>query len=264
MEFLEWTGWFAAVVVGVVLGFLGGGGSTLAVPTLVYLLDVPADSATGYSLFIVGLSALVGTYSSSRHGHVAWRTGFLFALPSMVAVFAVQRWVLPAIPASFELAGHPFGRNQMIMFLFALLMVGAAWSMIRKTKEVSPVNQGSKAVWLVPLEGLIIGGVTGLVGAGGGFLIIPALVFLVGLDIKKAIGTSLFIIAMKSGIGFFGALGNGLPFDWNLLLPFAGLTMVGALVGVQLRKKADPNSVKTLFGWFLIVTAFLILAGELS
>lgn len=257
-------GWIAAVIVGVVLGFLGGGGSTLAVPVLVYLLGIPADSATGYSLFVVGLSALVGTYSSSRFGHVAWKTGFLFAVPSMLAVFAVQRWVLPAIPVSFQLAGLPFGRNQLIMFLFALLMLGAAWSMIRKSKESAPTPQGAKAIWLVPLEGFIIGGVTGLVGAGGGFLIIPALVFLVGLDIKKAIGTSLFIITLKSGVGFFGALGNGLPLEWELLLPFAGLTMIGAVVGVQLRKKADPGAVKSLFGWFLIATAIFILIGELT
>ena len=262
MEWIEMLGFVSAAVVGLVLGLIGGGGSILTVPVLVYLLGVEPTLATAYSLFIVGMTASVGAVRNYQAGLVDVKTGVVFALPSLVAIYATRRWLVPAIPESFELGGIGMTRDLLIMMLFAILMVAASLSMIRERKE-SGDAEGETQWWLVPIEGVAVGVLTGLVGAGGGFLIIPALVVLVRMPMKIAIGTSLMIIAAKSLIGFVGDLGSGQAIDWTLLLTFTGLTVAGIFGGMQLAKKVDGAALKKGFGWFVLIMGSLILLKEL-
>ena len=263
MDILEIFGWISAMVAGIVMGLLGGGGSTIAVPVLVFLLGVSPVNATAYSLFIVGCAATIGTWGSMKRGQVDFKTGMTFAIPSLFAVYVVQRWGIPAIPEHWNAWGHIMSRDSLIMLVFSILMLGAAHSMIRESSAPLGASKNKLALWFVPLEGLVVGALTGLVGAGGGFLIIPALVLFTGLNMQVAIGTSLLIISMKSFVGFFGALSNGFPMDWTLLLSFASLTMVGTYLGTKWRKHLDSNLLKKAFGWFILVMAIGILASEL-
>lgn len=262
LELLGILGYAAAVVVGLVLGLIGGGGSILTVPVLVYLLKVDAEMATAYSLFVVGISAAFGAVQNYRNGLVDMKTGIVFALPSLAAVYATRRWMIPAIPDSFEILGLGLTKNLLIMGLFAMLMIAASVSMIRGRKETTQA-EGQAKWWLVPIEGALVGVLTGMVGAGGGFLIIPALVVLVRMPMKTAVGTSLMIIAFKSLIGFIGDLGTDKVMDWTLLGLFTALTVAGILIGMQLAKRVDGKSLKKGFGYFVLVMGTFILLKEI-
>ena len=262
LELIAVLGYAAALVVGLVLGLIGGGGSILTVPVLVYLLKVDAEMATAYSLFVVGVSAAFGAVQNYRNGLVDMKTGIVFALPSLAAVYATRRWMIPAIPDSFDIAGLPLTKNLLIMLLFAILMIAASVSMIRGRKE-SKEETGQANWWLVPIEGVAVGVLTGMVGAGGGFLIIPALVVLVRMPMKVAVGTSLMIIAFKSMIGFVGDLGTDKVMDWTLLGIFTSLTVVGILLGMQLSKRIDGGALKKGFGYFVLIMGTFILLKEI-
>ena len=206
---MEILGYFASIFMGLSLGLIGGGGSILTVPILVYLFGTNPITATAYSLFIVGTTALVGGLSYLKKKEVDLKTGFLFAVPSFVGVYLTRAYVVPALPDPvFQLGTLVFSKALLIMLVFAVLMVAASVSMIRQKKATDKKTELSKTarILLIGLEGFVVGGVTGFVGAGGGFLIIPALVILVGMPMKMAVGTSLFIIATKSLIGFTGDL----------------------------------------------------------
>lgn len=261
MELLEILGYASATIVGLVLGLIGGGGSILTVPVLVYMLGIDMTLASAYSLFIVGVTASFGAVRNYQAGLVDVKTGLIFALPSLLAVFLTRLWLVPEIPDTFQLAGLDLTRDLVLLVLFAVLMMLASISMIRGRKE-STTNQGAAKWWLVPIEGMAVGVLTGLVGAGGGFLIIPALVVLVRMPMKIAIGTSLMIIAAKSLIGFVGDLGSGRDIDWQLLLLFTGLTIVGIFAGMALAKKVDGAALKKGFGWFVLVAGTFILLKE--
>lgn len=262
LELIGILGYAAAVVVGLVLGLIGGGGSILTVPVLVYLLKVDAEMATAYSLFVVGVSALFGAVQNYRNGLVNMKTGLVFALPSLAAVYATRRWMIPAIPDNFEIFGLALTKNLLIMGLFAILMIAASVSMIRGRKEET-AHGGEAKWWLVPFEGALVGVLTGMVGAGGGFLIIPALVVLVRMPMKTAVGTSLMIIAFKSLIGFVGDLGTDKVMDWTLLGLFTALTVAGILLGMQLAKRIDGKALKKGFGYFVLVMGAFILLKEI-
>ena len=183
-------GYILAIVIGVVLGLIGGGGSILAVPILVYVLGVNPIQATAYSLFIVGLSALIGARKHYQLGNINFKIGILFAAPSFIGVFLSRKLLLPAIPHKLlELNSFILFKDSFLMILFAILMLFAAYSMLSK-KELNqkPINQIN--ILKIILDGFIVGIVTGLVGAGGGFLIVPALILFSGLEMKKAIGIS--------------------------------------------------------------------------
>jgi uncharacterized membrane protein YfcA len=276
MELTEPLGYASALLVGLSLGLIGGGGSILTLPILVYLLRVEVKLATAYSLFIVGVGALVGTLIYHKRGLVSWRTALLFSPPSLLAVYAVRRWLMPALPQTlFSVNEWPVPTNLVIMLLFATMMVGAAWSMIRPSKSPTDAtpeatetpNQatGTKrhGYGLVIAEGAVVGSLTGIVGAGGGFLIIPALVLFSGLEMPVAIGTSLLIIAAKSLIGFLGDLGTQ-AIDWSLLSVFTALTLAGIGVGTWLSPRVSAAGLKKGFGWFVLVMAVVILYRELS
>lgn len=258
---LEILGYCFSVVVGVVLGMLGGGGSILSIPILVYLFNVEPVLAQAYSLFIVGITSLVGAIPKYRENLVNLKTGFLFGIPSITAIFATRHWIVPAIPAIiFQTGDFLLTKRELLLGLFALLMVLASFRLIRNPKETSSDSERFLGVLLV-VEGILIGFLTGLVGAGGGFLIIPALIFLTGLPFKTAVGTSLFIIAINSLVGFTGDLLNH-TMDWQFLLMITSLAVIGILVGNYFSRRITAFYLRKAFGWFTLIVGAWILIKE--
>ena len=250
MEAIELIGWASAALIGVVLGLLGAGGSILAVPVLHYLLGFPAEEATAYSLFVVGASAALGAWRSRADIDV--RVAIPFALPSIAAVYVARRWLLPAVPDVLHIGGWELGRGQMLLLLFAAVMLAAGIGMLRPKRDKAPARRG----WgWVALEGAVVGGVTGFVGAGGGFLVVPALVLMAGVPMRAAVATSLAIVAAKSLIGFTGDLAAGTPIDAPFLLAFTALVAAGLVVGLQLAKRVESARLQRGFG------ALVLLAG---
>ena len=257
-------GLLASLVIGLSLGLIGGGGSILTVPVLVYLFSVEPVQATAYSLFIVGLTSAVGAYPKYKEGLVNVKTALIFGAPSIATVFLTRKWVVPNIPAElFSVGSFVLTKSLLLMLLFAILMVAASFSMIRDPKKKSSeVKAGSSFNYpLILAEGGVVGLLTGLVGAGGGFLIIPALVLLTGLPMKQAVGTSLLIIAAKSLIGFTGDLSQQ-TIDWTLLMSISAMAVAGIFIGNGLSRKIDGNKLKKGFGWFVLVMGLYILIKE--
>lgn len=258
---LEIIGYVAAVFVGVVLGLLGGGGSILAIPILVYLFGVEPVLASAYSLFIVGVTSLFGAIPKYREQLVSLRTGLVFGLPSIAAIFFTRRVVVPAIPdLVWQTETFTLTKRLLILGVFALLMLFASIPMIRGKREITSQNRKFRT-FLVMVEGTLIGFLTGFVGAGGGFLIIPALVFLTGLQFKAAVGTSLFIIATNSIIGFLGDVLQT-AIDWPLLLSLTAVAVVGIFVGHRYSRKVSQIRLRMAFGWLTLVTGIFILFKE--
>jgi len=254
-------GYFFSILVGVVLGMLGGGGSILSIPILVYLFGVEPVLASAYSLFIVGVTSFVGAIPKYREHLVNLKTGFLFGIPSILAIFVTRHWVVPAIPqVIFEWGVFVFTKRALVLGLFALLMVLASFRLIRNPREASSDNRKFR-VFLVVVEGTLIGFLTGLVGAGGGFLIIPALVFLTGLPFKTAVGTSLFIISANSLTGFVGDLLNH-TMNWPFLLSITALAVFGILLGNFFSRRITAFYLRKAFGWFTLVIGAWILLKE--
>jgi len=265
MTLMEIFGFAGALVMGVVLGLIGGGGSILTVPILVYLFAVDTVLATAYSLFIVGLTSLVGSISHMRLKNVDWQTALVFGIPSILSVYLTRAVLMPLIPEVIMESGTlVVTKDAALLVLFAFIMLAAAYSMIRKGKKKEASPQEKKFNYgLIFLEGAVVGVITGLVGAGGGFLIIPALVLLAGLPMKRAVGTSLVIIAAKSLIGFTGDLGaDGRAMDWTFLLTFSAIAIVGILVGTMLSKRISNEKLKPAFGWFVLIMGAYILLKE--
>lgn len=260
---MEIIGYLASVGIGIILGLLGGGGSILSIPILVYLFHVDAVMASAYSLFIVGVTSLIGAIPKYKDHLVNIRTGVLFGLPSIVSIFTTRKWIVPAIPDTVLQAGDfVFSKRLLILGLFAFLMIVASWSMIRGRKDLDADQRDWKISMLI-FEGLLIGLLTGLVGAGGGFLIIPALVWLTGLPFKTAVGTSLFIIAINSLLGFLGDLLN-YHMDWNILLSITALAAVGILLGNKIQKNIPAERLRMVFGWLILAMGLWILIKELT
>jgi uncharacterized membrane protein YfcA len=261
---LEIIGYVGAIIMGLSLGMIGGGGSILTVPILVYLFSIDAVLATAYSLFIVGLTSLIGSFSHMKMGNIHWRTAFVFGIPSIIAVYATRAWVVPAIPEHlFYLGSLDVTKSIGLLLLFAIIMLMASYSMIRKQKKSkSESGEIHYNYPLILLEGIVVGVVTGLVGAGGGFLIIPALVLLAGLPMKQAVGTSLIIIAAKSLIGFTGDLKGSEVINWNFLLIFSAIAIVGIIAGSIFSKNISNEKLKPAFGWFILVMGVYIIARE--
>jgi uncharacterized protein len=258
---LEFFGFFCSVLVGVVLGLLGGGGSILSIPILVYLFEVEPVVAQSYSLFIVGVTSLVGAIPKYRENLVNIKTGILFGIPSILSIFATRHWVIPAIPEIiFNVGTFNFTKRELLLGVFAVLMVLASFQLIRNKKETQSNNPSFK-IFLMVLEGILIGFLTGLVGAGGGFLIIPALVFLTGLPFKTAVGTSLFVIAINSLTGFAGDI-LLYKMDWNFLITITALAIGGILIGNRISRRIAAFYLRKAFGWFTLVVGIWILMKE--
>lgn len=262
---MELFGYLAAILIGLSLGLIGGGGSILTVPVLVYLFGIRPDMATSYSLFIVGITSLVGAWRSYLKGMVDIKTALLFGITSVTTVFILRRFVIHLIPEQIAAMGSfNITKSMLMMVLFASLMLLASVSMIRSTAQPTTSTETQNKINAVRLViyGIGIGTVTGLLGAGGGFLLIPALVLLLKLDMKHAIGTSLFIIALNSLIGFTGDIGQ-VAIDWLFLLQIAAISIAGIFIGGQLGKKIPGAKLKKGFGWFVLAMGSYILVKEL-
>ena len=264
---LHYFGYFAAIFIGLALGIMGGGGSILTVPVLVYLMGVNPVLSTAYSLFVVGSTSVVGASGYFRKGLVSLKTAVVFLMPSLASVFLVRRVLMPAIPhLLFTVGSLVFTKDLLVLVAFAVLMVGAATSMIRSRQAEGMLASEPLHAFNYPLIlsiGLVVGALTGFVGAGGGFLIIPALVLGARLPMKLAVGTSLTIIALNSLIGFGGDLSAGTPVAWSFLLGFLAFALGGIVLGTYLARFIPGARLKPAFGWFTLAMGTFILTKEL-
>lgn len=259
---MEYIGYLASIIIGLSLGLIGGGGSILTIPILVYLFKINPELATSYSLFIVGLSSLFGCFSHYRMGHLKIKAALYFAVPSVVSILIIREVIFPKIASTlFSIASYQVSKDFLIMIIFSVLMILAAVSMIRKNlPEITATTTNYSQLSFI---GFIVGIITGFLGAGGGFLIIPALLFFANLPMKQAIGTSLLIIFINSAIGFAGDVYIGTPINYAFLLTIAAMAFIGILIGTRLSKKIDGTKLKPLFGWFILVMGIYIISKEL-
>jgi uncharacterized membrane protein YfcA len=262
-----WVALILAVFVGLSLGLIGSGGSVLTLPIMVYLLNINTILATSYSLCVVGVSSLIGFFQYFKKGWSDLKMALIFGIPSIVSVYFTRAFLLPTIPDVILSVGKmEISKSFFLMLLFAILMLTASVSMIKSGKNniSKSYSENSYQINYVFVfgEGIIVGILTGLVGAGGGFLIIPALVILSGMSMKKAIGTSLLIIAVKSLSGFVGDLQSNMPIDFIFLFEFTGATIVGITLGTIFSEKIHADKLKSGFGWFVLIFALFIIFKE--
>ncbi|NJX14571.1 sulfite exporter TauE/SafE family protein [Tamlana crocina] len=263
MDYTSIFGYVGALLIGLVLGLIGGGGSILTVPVMVYILGLNPIVATAYSLFVVGVSSLVGTFQKHKKGLVDFKTGLAFSFPSFLAVYATRRYIVPSIPDTvFSIGSTTLTKDVAIMIFFAIIMLLASVSMIKKQKSKT-LKTENQSYYKTFFQGLIIGTITGLIGAGGGFLYVPALVLWARIPMKKAVGTSLIIITINSLIGFLGDV-QTLEIDWVFLLLFTAIAILGIVLGVFFSKYISSKKLKKGFGFFILIMAVYIINKELN
>lgn len=259
------AGLLLSLLIGISLGLLGGGGSILTVPILHYVFGLDASESTALSLFIVGLTAALGSTAYARRKEIAWREGFTFAIPSLLAVLLVRRFINPHLPSQIEFLSFTFSKDNLILLVFSAVMLIAATAMIRSSsgnRDKPEIQRNFVQTLRIVSKGILVGVVTGFVGAGGGFLIVPALALLVGLDMKRAVGTSLVVIAVNSLIGFTGALSAGMQVNYPILAGVTSASLVGMFVGSKLVAKVSGEKLKPAFGWFVLIMGTFILLKE--
>jgi len=251
-----------AVVIGMAVGLLGGGGSILTTPLLIYVVGFDAKQAIAASLFVVGVTSIFGLISHARAGRVVWRIGLLFGAAGMVGAF-IGGQIGARLPSALLLAA------------FAVMMGVTAVAMIRGRQQVAGGAHKGLPLFRILLDGLVVGFVTGLVGAGGGFLVVPALALLAGLPMPRAVATSLLVVAMKSFAGLAGyiftfggdsviSLNPATTFNWPVTLIVTGAAVVGALVGSAVVAKIHPDKLRKAFGYFVLVMAVFILSQQIG
>jgi uncharacterized protein len=265
MDTLQIFGYLGALIVGLVLGLVGGGGSILTVPLLVYILGYNPVIATAYSLFVVGSSSLVGTIQKFRKGLADFKIGLAFSFPSFIAVYLSRRYLVPNLPETlFTIQNYHLTKDMAIMTFFAMVMLVASFSMIKNKKDdEQEILNIKQPYYKTFFQGLVIGTITGIIGAGGGFLYVPALVLWANLPMKKAVGTSLIIVTINSLIGFTGDLQN-IEIDWFFLLTFSSFTIIGVLIGIFLSKFISGKRLKKGFGWLILIMAIYIIFKEFN
>jgi uncharacterized membrane protein YfcA len=260
-NYLEFLGYLLSTLIGVSLGLIGSGGSILAVPILVYLFGVTPENATTHSLFIVGITSVIASYKHHRQNNLKIKTALLFGIPSLITLLLTRKYILPALPETiFSTDNFQLSKHTLIMVVFSVLMIAAALSMIRRSRKAQNTTVSDSRLIII---GLLVGFVTGFLGAGGGFLIVPALLFYANLDLKYAIATSVFIITINSLIGFAGDLINGVQFDKLLLAKVSAAAILGIFIGIGISKKMDGKKLKPLFGWFILIMGVFIVVKEL-
>jgi uncharacterized membrane protein YfcA len=260
----NFIGYVFSGLIGVSLGLIGGGGSIITVPLLVYIFQIEPTIATAYSLIIVGATSLVGGIRNAFQRLVNFKIAFLFSIPSLVSIYFTRHFLLPLIPHTLSITDSvSVSKDFVIMIFFSITMILASVQMIkRQVIEEQPSENASFSITKIILQGLVLGVVTGVVGAGGGFLIIPALVLLAGLPMKKAVATSLIVITVNSLAGFVGDLGTGLQLNYSFVALVSVFAIAGILIGTYLSKFFDGRKLKQGFGWFALTMAVLIVTKE--
>lgn len=264
---IEIIGYICAVLIGLILGLMGGGGSIITVPVLVYIMALSPVTATAYSLFIVGTTSAFGTVQNLKNKLVDIKTSIMFALPSLVGVYISRKYVIPAIPETLlNVSGFELHKGMFLMVLFAIVMLLAAKSMLKSRKQEDLAEAKPEAtsteIAMTLFQVFLIGILVGLIGAGGGFLFIPILVFINKLPMKTAVATSLFIIAINSLIGFIGDIGST-EIDWIFLLKFSFFSIIGIFVGIYLNRYINEKQLKKGFGYFVMIMSIVIFVKEL-
>ncbi len=260
---MEFLGYLSAIIIGLVMGLIGGGGSILSVPIFVYVFGFDAVTATALSLFVVGITSFVGASGFMREKLIDFKTAFIFGIPSVLGVLFSRRLVLPHLPHYIiNRWGITLTKEMFLLLLFSVLMLIASYKMIKKIKNPKTKKYEEPNYTLLVSQGLLVGIVTGLIGAGGGFLIVPALVMLIGLDMKRAVATSLFIISMNSILGFLSTM-KMVKQDWTFLLTFTGLAIIGIFIGIRIAKKTDGKKLKPVFGWIVLAMGIFIIIKEI-
>jgi uncharacterized protein len=259
---METAGYIASALIGFSMGLIGGGGSILTIPILVYLFALSPTLAISYSLFIVGVTSLAGAFNYYLRRLISFETVLLFGSCSITTVFITRRFIIPVLPdVFFRIGDFNVTHSLFVMVVFALLMLAAAISMI-KTKQVRVERKAKEKPFVLVSYGILIGMVTGFLGAGGGFLMIPALVILMKLSMKEAVGTSLLIISLNSLIGFIGDLGRH-AIDWKLLILITSIAIGGIYAGSYFNQKLNNEKLKKGFGWFILIMAIFIIIKEI-
>lgn len=260
---MEFIGYILSIFIGIVLGLLGGGGSILSIPILVYLFNIDVVLASAYTLFIVGITSFIGAVPKYKEHLVSVEAGLLFGIPSILSIFATRKWLIPSIPEIVLQTDHyVLTKRLLLLGIFASLMILASVFMITGRKEIED-NQHVTRIPLAVFEGIVIGFLTGLVGAGGGFLIIPALMLLTGLPFKTAVGTSLFVIALNSLSGFLGDVFN-YEIDWTFLLSITSLATLGIFIGNKLTRRIRAETLRKSFGWLVLTVGLAIFLREIT
>lgn len=263
MDTTQLLGYIGALIVGLVLGLIGGGGSILTVPLLVYFLGYNPLVATAYSLFVVGTTSMVGTFQKYKKGLVDFKTGLAFSFPSFIAVYLSRRYLVHDIPDNIlTLGDYVLTKEMGIMMFFAIIMLLSAFSMIKKTNDDDIIST-KQPYYKTFIQGLVIGTITGIIGAGGGFLYVPALVLWANIPMKKAVGTSLIIVTINSLIGFLGDV-QSIEIEWLFLLTFTSISIIGIIIGVFLSKYISGEKLKKSFGFFTLIMAVYIIYKEIN
>ena len=263
MAFSEIFGLFLALFVGISLGLLGSGGSILSMPILVYVLQIEPVLATAYSLFVVGCTALVGGVQKAKQKLVDFQKVILFGIPTVLAVFATRFFVMPNIPnIIYFTSSISILKSVLVLMVFAIVMIFASFKMIRPIPIDEVNSTADNNYFKIIMSALLIGVIAGFVGAGGGFLIIPALLFLTNTPMKIAVGTSLFIVAIQSLLGFLGDYNSFILINWPLLLKFTGCAIIGLFIGNRISLHIAPNKLKVYFGYFILCMGIYIIIKE--
>ena len=263
MEITEIIGYILAIFVGMTLGMLGSGGSILSVPILVYVMGIEPTLATAYSLFVIGSASLVGGIQKAKQDQVDFKKVLLFGVPTVITVFVTRKFLVPRIPSIIlETDQFTLSKSVLIMLVFAVVMIVASIKMIKPSQVIEYRSEEKLNYYKIVVQGIAIGLISGFVGAGGGFLIIPTLLFLAKTPMKMAVGTSLFIVASQSLIGFLGDIQGSQIIDWKLLSLFTICSILGIFIGNLITKKVEGNKLKTAFGWFVLAMGIYILIKE--
>ncbi|MFN3728836.1 MAG: sulfite exporter TauE/SafE family protein [Fimbriimonadaceae bacterium] len=256
---MEAFGFVSLAVAGVLLGITGGGGGILVTPILVGLFGIAATRATGVSLALVGLAAAIGAVGYGRSGQVDLRSALALALSSGVGALVARAVLLPMVP---HMLGPVMSRDRALTMVFGLAMLATAVAMLRPRRVIDAPSQGWP-LWTTLLAGLGIGLFSGVVGAGGGFLIVPALILGAKMDAKRAVGTSLAVIAVTAGFGVSGELMAGAPMD-PAFMASAGAAMLGGMaVGMLASKRIAASVLRPVFGTFVLVVGLAVLGASL-
>jgi uncharacterized protein len=260
---MELIGIIGILIMGIVIGLLGSGGSIITLPLLVYALGMPPLLATTYSLIIVGITSTFGVISYVSKKEYDLKIALLFAIPSLIVVVLTRSYLIPLLPNEINWGSHiSISKDNLIMLLFGIFMVAAFYSMITSTVQHNKHVLKEKQLGYIPLEGGLVGFITGITGAGGGFLIIPSLVVINKTPIKTAVGTSLIIISINSLIGFMSDI-NTIDVNWLRILGYAAFSTIGVFIGSSFNKVIPSEKLKTVFSWFILVMGLAIIYKEI-